>query len=267
VVLQLILLEAHAKEVYEIELRNLCHYDEVFFDAPSLAHLVEQCPNLKTLTLFGLKSLQEDHVRVLGALSSRPGLDIELNHCRITGAAAEALVEVLLGRRNQGPTKLDSCDMDCSVLAHALRGNSRLQSLAPHLSYNSAVRNQELLAIAGALGENKGLVELDLKHQLGMSNETWDAVCDSLQTHPTLQVLNLWSMQVFGGTPSASAVLKSRIQALVDMVQVNTSIHTILLPNHYSEHEMFRTSVIPYLEANRFRPRVLDDHNDGWILL
>jgi hypothetical protein len=37
---------------------------------------------------------------------------------------------------------------------------------------------------------------------------------------------------------------------------VNTSIHTIHLDSHFSKHELFRESVIPYLETNRLRPRV-----------
>jgi hypothetical protein len=37
---------------------------------------------------------------------------------------------------------------------------------------------------------------------------------------------------------------------------VNISIHTIHLHTHYSQHELFRGSVIPYLETNRFWPRV-----------
>jgi hypothetical protein len=53
------------------------------------------------------------------------------------------------------------------------------------------------------------------------------------------------------------AGLKSRIQALVDMLKVNTSLHTINgVPRLYSEHEVFLESVIPYLETNRLRPRV-----------
>jgi hypothetical protein len=53
------------------------------------------------------------------------------------------------------------------------------------------------------------------------SDETWDADCDCLETHPTLQVLNLRSM--VGLDPLVPAVLKSRIQALVDMLKMNTS--------------------------------------------
>jgi hypothetical protein len=52
-------------------------------------------------------------------------------------------------------------------------------------------------------------------------------------------------------------VPKSRIQALLDMVKVNMSIHTIQLDSCCSEHELFRGSVIPYLETNLLRPRLL----------
>jgi hypothetical protein len=94
---------------------------------------------------------------------------------------------------------------------------------------------------------------LDLEHDFRMSDETWDAVCDSLKTHPTLQLLNLQNTEPPLAPP---AVIKSRIQAFVDMLKVNMSIHTIRLDSHYSNHELFRGSVIPVLETNRFRPCV-----------
>jgi hypothetical protein len=97
---------------------------------------------------------------------------------------------------------------------------------------------------------SKGLVGLELGCDFTMSNETWDAVCDSLKTHPTLQVLHLWSL------PFARAVVAPRIQALLDMMKENTSIQTISLRHSYSDHELFRGSVIPYLETNRLRSRL-----------
>jgi hypothetical protein len=210
---------------------------------------VEQCQSLKALILEQI-SLTEDLLRVLGDLS-RPGLEIKLKHCRIADATGAELAQIL--GRNRGPTKIDLCEIDNFVLANGLRGNSRLKSLNPRISSSPEDGNREVLAIADALRENKGLVDLDLKHQSGMSYETWDAVCDSLKTHPTLKVLNLWSMEPFGGAPSDPAVLKSRIQALANMLKVNMSLHTIRLPSGYSEHELFRGSVIPYLETNRVR--------------
>jgi hypothetical protein len=212
-------------------------------NAPTLAYLMEHCHSLKLLVYRGLE-MDENHCRVLGTYS-RPDLEINLDRCTFTSAGTSALVEVL--GRNQGPTELNHCDMDYSMLANGLRGNSRLKRLTLHIS------DQELLAIAGALNENEGLVDLDLGCRL-FGDEAWGAVCDSFKTHPTLEVLQLWSA---GDASVAPAVLKSRIQVLLDMLKVNTSIHTIHFVNsRYSEHELFQGSVIPYLETNRLRPYV-----------
>jgi hypothetical protein len=135
--------------------------------------------------------LDEDHFRVLGVLSSvRPTLEIKLVVCIISSVGASALA-VLLGR-NQGPTVLvNACGIDHSVLADGLRGNTRLQSLKISNFGSTEDGNREILAIVGALRENKGLVVLGIWDGFTMSDETWNALCDSLKTHPTLQVLSL----------------------------------------------------------------------------
>jgi hypothetical protein len=104
-------------------------------------------------------SLDEDHFRVLGGYS-RPDLEISPVGCKITSAGANALAEIL--GRNQGPTRLDCCEIDNFVLADGLRENIRLQNLIPRLSDNVEDHNREALAIAGALRENRGIVYLDL---------------------------------------------------------------------------------------------------------
>jgi hypothetical protein len=240
----------------------------VFISAPTLAYLMEHCPNLKLLSLHDLE-MDENHCHVLGAYS-RPDLEIELIRSRLTSTGASALAEVL--GRNQGPTDLTYCDMDPLLLLDGLRGNSRLKSLILRLCDIPGVENQErlviasgnyddvdrkALAIAGPLKENTGLVVCDLRFCM-LRDEAWNAICDSLKTHPALQVLSLrWPIRSLGNAPLALAVLKSRIQALVDMLKVNMSIHTIRLSEpSYSEHELFRGAIIPYLETNRLRPRV-----------
>jgi hypothetical protein len=223
-------------------------------EAPGLritAPTLEQCQSLKVSTLRGL-SLDEDHCRALGDYS-RPGLEIVLDHCKITSAGANALAEVL--GRHQGPTKLDRCEIDNVVLANGLRGNSSLKSLRPRLSNNLDNGTQELLAITGALRESKGLVDLLLSCGFVVNDVTWAAICDSLKAHPTLEVLDLRA--TFMDPTATPAELKSRVQTLVDMMKVNMSIHTIHLDSRYSQHELFRESVIPYLETNQFRPRLL----------
>jgi hypothetical protein len=227
---------------------------DLVINAPTLAYLVEQCQSLKILSLKDLE-MHENHIRVLGAFS-RLDLKIELIRCTITSAGASTLVEVL--GRNQGPTKLINCfPIDNLALANSLRGNRRLKSWSFRLSTSDEVRNREFLAIAGALRENQGLVDLDLCNHFGMSDETLGAVCDSLKTHPTLEVLNLRGAITIPMDTTAPAALKSQIQKLMDMMKVNASIHTIYLDNRLYQHELFEESVIPYLETNRFRPRLL----------
>jgi hypothetical protein len=58
-------------------------------------------------------------------------------------------------------------------------------------------------------------------------------------------------------TRAGPTVTTSRVQALLGMLKVNQSIHTIHVFDLYREHELFRGSVIHYLETNRLRPRLL----------
>jgi hypothetical protein len=211
---------------------------------------MEQCQSLNLLSLNYLE-MGENHCRVLGDYS-RLGLEIVLAESAISDAGAKSLAKIL--GRNQGPTTIYNCEIDNSVLVNGLRGNSRLQKLRPRFSNNPEDGNRELLAIAGSLRENKGLVKLNLAFQgFRVSDEAWGAICDSLETHPKLEDLNLRSEDGL----MAPAEMKSRIQALADMIKVNMSIHTIHLHARYRQHELFKESVIPYLETNRLRLRVL----------
>jgi hypothetical protein len=237
-----------ASVLHSVHLHRWVYRHGLLINAPTLA-----CQSLKVLSFDNLE-FDENHCRVLGTYS-RPDLEIELKCCAITGSGAITLAEVL--GRNQGPTNLTRCDIDCSVLANGLRGNSRLKSFAFRLFSSSGHENdkRQVLAIASALRENKGLVELNLGDGGRREcDETWYAVCDSLKTHPTLEVLHL--SPVNNNTSTVPAVITSRIQALLDMMKMNMSIHTIYLQLRYSQHELFRGSVIPYLETNSFRPRV-----------
>jgi hypothetical protein len=237
--------------VHSVQFSSWSSLDGALINAATFAYFMEQCQSLKVLTLMNLE-VDENQCRVLGDFS-RPDLEIVLRLCTITSAGTSALAEIL--GRNEGPTQIDYCEIDNFVLADGLRGNSRLKILKPHFSSSHGVGNQEILALAGALKENKGLVDLDLGHGFRLDDETWEAVWDSLKTHPTLEVLNLCSRLV--NAAPAPAVIKPRIQVLLDMLKVNMSIHTIHLHSCYNKHELFRESVIPYLETNRFRPRLL----------
>jgi hypothetical protein len=137
-------------------------YDYALINTPTLAYLMDQCQSLKSLTLARM-ALDEDHLSVLG-VDSRPDLEIKLIYCVIARAAAAVLARVL--GRNEGPTRLDACGIDYFVLADGLRGNSRLKSLTLLVSVKRDVGNRQVLAIAGALRENRDLVELKLLYDL-----------------------------------------------------------------------------------------------------
>jgi hypothetical protein len=241
-----------ASVVYSVILNRLSRMNDVLISAPNLAHMMEHCQSLKFLSLINLE-MDENLCRVLGGYS-RPGLEIVLIRCNLNSAVTNALAEVL--GRNQGPAGLDLCDIDSFVLADGLRGNSRLKSLRQNFSADFDVGNRKVLAIADAVRENKGLIELHLWcYGFGVNDETWGVVCDSLKAHPTLEVVNLRS--AFADATTAPDVITSRMLTLVKMIKANRSIHTIHVDSRYSEHEIYRESVIPYLETNRFRPRLL----------
>jgi hypothetical protein len=138
-------------------------------DAPTLAYLMEHSQSLKALTLKHF-ALDEDHIRVLGTYS-RPDLKINLYRCQFTSSGMSALADVL--ERNQGPTELDSCQIDCSVVANGLRGNSRLKSFTQDFSSDivTSAGNRGVLVIANAFRENKGLLKLDCRNGRTMSDE------------------------------------------------------------------------------------------------
>jgi hypothetical protein len=244
-----VVLRLATSAVHSVVLHHCNRPENSMINARTLACLMEQSQSLKMVSLEDME-MDENHCRVLGTYS-RPDLKIELHSCKFTSAGIIALAEVV--GRNQGPTKLNRCDIHYSVLANWLRGNSRLKHFK-HLFDSSSVSNREVVATAGALRENKGLVELELRfYHSSMNDETWGAVCASLKTHPKLEVLGFTHEE----QTMAPEVITSRTQVVMDMIKINTSMHTLRVNACYSEHEMYPESVIPYLETNRLRPRLL----------
>jgi hypothetical protein len=83
-----------ASAVHSVILDKWNSPNGALINAPTLAYLMEQCQSLRVLKLRNLEYLDENHCRVLGTFS-RPGLKIELIHCKLTSAGTSALVDVL----------------------------------------------------------------------------------------------------------------------------------------------------------------------------
>jgi hypothetical protein len=103
------------------------------------------------------------------------------------------------------------------------------------------------------------LKELDLQN-LPIDDENWNVLCESLKTHPSLISLD------FRGTSPTLRTTRNeltedqkahRTRALAEMMKVNTVVHTIELSDGERARHIYMEEVLPYLETNRYRPRVL----------
>jgi hypothetical protein len=104
-----------------LDFKSLIIIHDELFSAASLTYLMEQCQSLKALKLEN-QSLTKITF-VLGEFS-KPGLEIELTECQITGDTA-VLAAVL--ENNKGPTKRWVLHGQFRF-ATGLRGNSRLKT-------------------------------------------------------------------------------------------------------------------------------------------
>jgi hypothetical protein len=193
--------------------------------------------------------LSEDQCLALATMSR---LDVELviHDCSLADDAAGAFVECLQ-QSDRGPIKLDRCEIDNQILANALTGDSRVTRLKPY-KYYSRVSN-DIAILFMALANNRGLVNLDL---LGypISDENWTILYQSLSLHPSLTNLKLRSTRPTFLTDGQKA---HRICLLAEMVQYNTSLHTIEVTPYDRDQKIYTEMIHPYLETNRYRPRVL----------
>jgi hypothetical protein len=227
-------------------------------DGPALSHLFEHGrENLRAVTLRDM-TFNEEHVRVLAAPPQHK-MQLALRDCRFSGGEASnnALLQWLESGR--GPTELYRCVIDSSVIAEALRGNSRLGRLLLCLEKASTAGALELSLIFKALAENRGLTEFDA-FWYSINDENWNLLCQSLQKHPTMTSLGLacTGPKLPTDKRELSGEQKTnRTRALADMMQTNTILHTIrLFPGDYDER-IYTESIEPRLETNLYRPRVL----------
>jgi hypothetical protein len=215
----------------------------------------ESQDNLREVTL-GEMILNEEHIRAL-ATESRTNMEVILTYCKLfhdPGCHA-AFVEYL--HRDGGPIQLNSCEIDGHVLAAALEGNSRVT----RLNIDRTTSDAEKDVMFRSLVENKGLVELDLLSHT-INDENWTLLCHSVKAHPTLTVLDLRDTSPRAHQYGARMVLSNeqkaqRTRILAAMVEENRVLHTIRLQCYEKDEQIYAESILPRLETNLYRPRVL----------
>jgi hypothetical protein len=212
----------------------------------------------------GLRSitLNEDVCRALGTMS-RFDVEVNISCCRLSNDAAGAFHECL--QNDRGPIELHCCEIDSRIIASALTGSSRVTMLKLDDSVDDAGKG----VIFRALVNNRGLVDLDLGgHHI--NDDNWRSLCLSLRAHPTLASLDLRdttsqrsSTSVRWACPTMSPVDvvrnkgTTRTPDIAEVMAENTSLQTIHLSERHYDQEIYLKEILPRLETNLHRPRVL----------
>jgi hypothetical protein len=194
------------------------------------------------------------------ALTTMSRLDVELriHICTPADDAAGAFVECL--KSDRGPVKLISCEIDSQTIAHALTGDSRVTKLKPFFYYGRS-NDAETDVLVAALANNRGLLHLDLQY-CHISDDNWSILCESLKAHPTLTNLNLRFTSPRRPTAGVRNVLTDeqnthRTRLLAEMMEQNVVLRTIDLSRHEHDEQIYTEEILPYLETNLYRTRVL----------
>jgi hypothetical protein len=191
------------------------------------------------------------------ALTTMPRLDVVLSFqcCSLADDdAAAAFVECLQG--DKGPIELNYCEIGSQIIANALRGNCRVTRFKPG---SARTNDADTAVLFRSLVKNRGLVDLDLSYN-SISNENFVILCESLKAHPTLTSLDVQSTRRRGTVFYSRLEYygAARMSAMADMMEQNTILQTIHLSEGLRNYQQIYTqAILPYLETNLHRPRVL----------
>jgi hypothetical protein len=229
----------------------------ISISGPALSHFFQESQdNLRKFTLEDVL-LNEEQIRALATTESQPEMEIILKECKLLRdpGCHGAFVEYL--HRDGGPIQLNRCEIDWHVLAAALEGNSRVTrlGLSSYMHTTDATKGVFLRSLA----ENKSLVKLDLQDHT-ITTENWTAMCHSLKAHSTLTILDLRNTipRVHTGARFQNDEQKAqRTRMLAALVQENRVLHTISLYEDERDEHIYVESILPILETNLYRPRVL----------
>jgi hypothetical protein len=204
---------------------------------PVFFQFLETTPSLELIE-FKDYCFEEADCRALASLK-RKGLEITFKECSFDAQGAEDICMEWL-RHSQLVTKLDNCDMECSILTSALNGNSSVKNLSVDATQGEFIMRD----LAQVLPGNQGIETLRVV--LSPRDGDWDHLLRSLWAHPRIQSVSL----CFGPSLLASSKIKMMIEVL-RLAQCNTVVHTIDLPDHAKDEEFFQDLIVPRLEMNR----------------
>jgi hypothetical protein len=231
--------------------RDLCP-----FSGLAISQLIQQCPSLTHLRIKGF-ILHEEIVRALWA-GAGTNIEIVLEGCTTNISGTNALIESF--RNNLGPNQVIHCDMPTDLFANGLRGNSNVKILRldPPGQFDPSIPEGVMRNLVQSLSQNQGLEELDFGEH-AFCDENWNILCQSIARHPTLERMAVTRggyLQVDLAVPLFGTQKTRRTEMLLEMLKVNTVIHSISLTLRDFNQRIIHDEIRPRLLVNRYRPRV-----------
>jgi hypothetical protein len=215
-----------------------------------LSQLLRASPSLEVLDVQRFY-LMPEHLRFLATLKKHD-LEIRLSECQLDPQDQEdTFIEWF--QHNQIVTELNKCSMGSRIIS-ALSGNNSVKRLSIALVEKGESAYEKLdwervCALAQALPTNQGIEDLDLTH-VAVSVEKWELLCHSLSTHPRIKFLAIF--RDYSSSVRISAAAKYAVMnAILQMLQHNTVVHSIRLPVAYHRETMYQNDILPRLEMNR----------------
>jgi hypothetical protein len=198
-------------------------------------------------------------------------VQIKLSNCQFEDQGA-AMIEAVAAQR--GPRSLrflldrwDSYDALLDIVSDerresffmSLRNNTHLECLeiSPLIVGNKALR-----VLADALHDNKGLLELSVLFDDGVSNEGWSELIKAVSSHPSLRTLNLsirpemsdFDLEDLDEVVEAG---RHRTNAVSEMLLLNKKVETMSCDLDTYDLTDWDARVVPRLDCNRYRSRFL----------
>jgi hypothetical protein len=205
---------------------------------PLLSQFLRESPLLRVLEFDGL-IFMEEHCRAL-TTPQRTDLKVTLKDCTFYPQnVEETFIEWF--RHNQIVIEMNWYSGESPMLS-ALSGNNSVRTLKLKGSFVEG----EMRCLLQALPGNMGIKDLDMV-DVELTDKNWCLLLHILSTHPRIE-------SVTYEDDDTSLPAESRttwMNAILQMLQHNTVVHTLDLPDEFENEDVYQISILPRLEMNR----------------
>jgi hypothetical protein len=200
--------------------------------------------SLQNLVFWGFH-FKKDHYRALATIK-RTDLDLQLCQCKLDPQdAGDTFIEWF--RHNQIVTGLDRCQIESDILS-GLSGNNSVKRLVIQ-KRPSYFGEEEMRSLLQALPSNMGINDLTV-YDFQMSDEPSSLLFRALSTHPRIKSVHILKNS-FSRVSYSAAAKSTVMNAILQMLQHNTVVHTIRLPDVFDDEAVYQNAILPRLEMNR----------------